>query len=895
MDMEPLQQLTEALADRYEIEREIGAGGMANVYLARDVRHQRRVALKVLKPELGAVLGVERFLAEIRVTANLQHPNLLPLFDSGEAGGLLYYVMPFVDGESLRARLDREKQLPIDEAVRLATAVAGALDYAHRQGVIHRDLKPENILLQEGQPLVTDFGIALAVSNAGGGRITQTGLSLGTPQYMSPEQATGDRSVDGRTDIYSLGAVLYEMLAGDPPYHASTSQAIIAKVITEQVPDVRIARPSVPENVAEAIHGALEKLPADRWSTAAQFSDALHGKALVRRTATARTMIATYTPLNRVRPLWIMLGLFVLGALAGALIWGQTHRTKSAPTLRFEVRLPATAVLAGAFGPTMALTPDGQSLIYVGRGKTTTALFRRRMSDLNPTLITGTDTAVVPVVSPDGRWVAFLSNTAVKKVPLEGGVSTPIVVTPRPEGFAWGRGDVIVLGSNSGRVGLQKVSARGGELQRLTTLDSAHGETSQRWPVALDDGKTILYTSWHGDLSTAKIGMASLETGESKTLDLAGTYAFEYVDGDVIFARADGAIVAVPVNLRRREVTGDPTILASGVLVGARGPAKAALTKSGTLIYTAGAAGSRLTIADSLGRMGTTVAESGALLLWNEPRFSPDGKRVAVATVGGGSSDIWVYDLANKTRLRLTPTDSVSETFPEWTPDGKRVMYRSSPGSGRPSSLIWQSADGSGPPEVLLQPAPKQGTPVGVFTPDGRGLVFRRAQSPTTASLWYRQLGGDTTSRLLLNVGTGGLAISISPNGHWLAYSSDESGAEEVYVTAFPTPGARWPISTGGGTEPLWSRDGKAIYYVTSLELTKATLSLDNGVSVLSRIPLFSAPLGLGRSSREYDLSPDGKHFLFSTPMDTTNTVIAVINWPKELKNKASARDNSNQ
>jgi serine/threonine-protein kinase len=278
-------RLGSALEGRYTIDREVGRGGMATVYLARDVRHHRRVALKVLNPELGAVLGTERFLAEIEVTANLQHPNLLPLFDSGEADGLLFYVMPFVEGESLRARLEREKQLPVEEAVRIATAIAGALDYAHRRKVIHRDLKPENILMQEGQPLIADFGIALAVSNAGGARITQTGLSLGTPQYMSPEQATGDRVVDGRTDIYSLGAMLYEMLVGDPPHSASTSQAIIAKVLTEKPARTRAGRPTVPPHIDAAIARALEKLAADRFSTAKEFADALDAKDAVASTA----------------------------------------------------------------------------------------------------------------------------------------------------------------------------------------------------------------------------------------------------------------------------------------------------------------------------------------------------------------------------------------------------------------------------------------------------------------------------------------------------------------------------------------------------------------------------------------------------------------------------------
>ena len=258
--MNEIATLAAALSDRYEITREIGAGGMATVYLARDLKHDRQVAVKVLRPELGAVLGVERFLAEIKVTANLQHPNLLPLFDSGEASGLLFYVMPYVDGESLRARLDRETQLPVDDAIQIATAVANALDYAHAHGVIHRDLKPENVLMQAGQPVIADFGIALAVSKAGGARVTQTGLSLGTPQYMSPEQATGDRSVDGRTDIYSLGAVTYEMLTGEPPHTGKSAQSIIAKLMTEEVRPLTVLRRNVPPHVDAAVRRALEKL-----------------------------------------------------------------------------------------------------------------------------------------------------------------------------------------------------------------------------------------------------------------------------------------------------------------------------------------------------------------------------------------------------------------------------------------------------------------------------------------------------------------------------------------------------------------------------------------------------------------------------------------------------------
>ncbi|HUK64916.1 MAG TPA: serine/threonine-protein kinase, partial [Dongiaceae bacterium] len=287
---EIVARLSSALADRYRVERELGAGGMATVYLANDLRHDRPVALKVLRAELAAVIGADRFLTEIKTTANLQHPHILPLFDSGSADGFLYYVMPYVEGESLRDRLSREKQLPVDEALRVATEVASALDYAHRHGVVHRDIKPENILLHEGQALVADFGIALAVSTAGGKRMTETGMSLGTPHYMSPEQAMGEREITPKSDVYALGCVLYEMLLGEPPFTGPTAQAVVAKVMTEKPGPIVARRDRVPAHVEDAVFTALEKLPADRFATAAEFAAALerpdaraHGRTDSRR------------------------------------------------------------------------------------------------------------------------------------------------------------------------------------------------------------------------------------------------------------------------------------------------------------------------------------------------------------------------------------------------------------------------------------------------------------------------------------------------------------------------------------------------------------------------------------------------------------------------------------
>ncbi len=434
-------RLATGLEGRYTIERKIGVGGMATVYLARDLRNQRNVALKVLNPELGAVLGSDRFLSEIQVTANLQHPNLLPLFDSGQVDGLLFYTMPFVEGESLRSRLDREKQLPVDEAVRISAAIASALDYAHRRGVIHRDLKPENILMHEGQPLIADFGIALAVSNAGGARITQTGLSLGTPQYMGPEQATGDRVIDGRTDIYSLGAITYEMLVGDPPHVASTSQAIIARLLTEKPASVRAHRPSVPAHVDAAVACALEKLPADRFSTASEFARSLEGKSSVVPTH-------SYAPpaeaprINRLRRIreiasWSIVAL--LGAILGWQLYKQPSQGETAPVVRAALDLPPGVRINDVVsGSTVAVAPAGDVIAYtvtVGNGFN---LFVRHIDELTPRSIA--DVAARNLAfSPDGRWIAFTEGNALRKVPVSGGEVVTLGTTGGavPYGMGW--------------------------------------------------------------------------------------------------------------------------------------------------------------------------------------------------------------------------------------------------------------------------------------------------------------------------------------------------------------------------------------------------------------------------------------------------------------------------
>ena len=418
-------RLNSALVTRYRIDRELGAGGMATVYLAHDLRHDRDVAVKVLHPDLGAALGGTRFLSEIKTTARLQHPHILPLLDSGDADGLLYYVMPVVTGETLRARLKREHQLPIPDAVRIAREVANALDYAHRQGVIHRDIKPENILLHDGQALVADFGIALAVQSAGGQRMTQTGLSLGTPQYMSPEQAMGERTIDARSDVYALGAVLYEMLAGDAPFIGSSVQAIVAKVMSEKPTPIHTLRDTVPLAIEHAVSTALAKLPADRFSSAAEFSLALANTSGATFAAAAAAPARSFARDPRT---WIAAAA-ILGAALFASLW-MARPVVPPGVNRQQVFLwqnsiePALAPGSRTVATQAAIAPDGSSIVFVDSTPDGYVLMRKPRDATDATLLAGTTGAVSPFFSPDGRWVGYATRDGkLRKVPVSGGGS----------------------------------------------------------------------------------------------------------------------------------------------------------------------------------------------------------------------------------------------------------------------------------------------------------------------------------------------------------------------------------------------------------------------------------------------------------------------------------------
>jgi Tol biopolymer transport system component/tRNA A-37 threonylcarbamoyl transferase component Bud32 len=864
-----LDRLISLLADRYAVERELGAGGMATVYLARDQKHDRHVAIKVLHPDLAAALGGERFLSEIKTTARLQHPHILPLLDSGEADGFLFYVMPFVDGESLRDRLTRETQLPLDDALRITREVADALGYAHSHGVIHRDIKPENILLQGGHALVADFGIALAVQSAGGQRMTQTGLSLGTPQYMSPEQAMGERTIDARTDIYALGAVTYEMLAGDPPFTGSSVQAIVAKVMTERPQPLSTVRDTVTPAMERAVLRALAKLPADRFASAAEFAAALDSKAAIPESISTRR---TSSWRARSRDPWVA-GLVVMVAVLGAVSLYARRQPVAGDAFPVRVEIVAPVPALGS----AALSPDGHVIAYVGRSPETSvdALYQRRLDQLASHMIPGTEGASASVFSPDGKWIAFVQRRRkVMKVSLDGGAPIPLADIADNGGVDWSTsGDVVVgAGVMEGGNGLFRVNPAGGPLVPLTHVDSARKELSHQWPRVLADGKTLLLAIWYGAIDRSEIAVTSLDDGKVVPLGILGAKPLGVAGGQLVYVRADGMAMAVPFDVAKRRVSGAPQPVQDSIRMweGSGGDAYAFLTHEGGLVFARGTLNRRLVWVDHNGKAQPALPE---LREYRNMRLSPDGRRVALTIAGAARSDVWILDLASGTVTPLTTAGTVRN--PTWSPDGRRILYVSTQG-GR-SGFWWQPADGSGPP---VRAAVARNNPWNIdISPDGRTAVFNALYDGTFN---LRSIALDSTHEER-ELAASPTAIEtygrFSPDGRHVAYQSDESGQFEVYVRSYPESGSRVQISNGGGRRPVWSPDGKTIYYGQGSRLASATLGFDPAPRVAARNILFE-----GRYEVDFDISRDGSRFLMIESESSGLGLVAVPNWLTELK-----------
>jgi serine/threonine-protein kinase len=854
-------RLTSALADRYSIERQLGEGGMATVYLAKDLRHNRQVALKVLKPELAAVVGAERFLAEIETTANLQHPHILPLFDSGEADGFLFYVMPYVEGETLRDRLDREKQLPVDEAVRIAIAVGNALAYAHRREIIHRDIKPANILLQDGEPVVADFGIALAVNAAGGARMTETGLSIGTPHYMSPEQASGDRVIDGRSDVYALAAMLYEMLTGDPPFQGSTAQAVLARILTEKPTSVTQVRDSTPYHVAAAVDRALAKLPADRFSTASHFVEALkRGEAQPPAAAqpSVNTSTASGPAVDSRRRRLILVATVVLSMAAAAIV-GRITAPTAAPqvvraTLSFADYPEIVAVENTTDGThTAVVTPDGRTVVFMARTRTGSAVFRRDLDTDAPEIVVGAEGGSSLEVSPDGANLLFTRNTEAYIVPLGGGVPRPV------DGLAYGADwavDGYLYGLAADLRTLVRVPDNGGPADTVALPDSAY---SFSHPQLLPGGRTLLVThvpesaNWNSRAVTAGVDgstlqLVDMQSGERR--DLTPGFGGMFVPPDLLVYAGPAGPTYVRMDPRRGEIVG----AAQPFLQGAWG-FDLTLSPTGHLVYlkeTGG--GDQVVFVDRAGNEQEVVAGPTRI---GSAVVSPDGGRVLVSQ--GSRLDLWVYELSGEAPTRLTFGDGDYD-HPAWSGDGRYAWM--SNGNGPGSDLYRVTADGLGSPELVRDESVAVFDPVTV--PGGRWVAFYENRTTSTGrDILAFPAESPEDAQEIVATPANERAPALSPDERFLAYVSDITGTDEVYVTRFPSGEGRWQVSSGGGWEPVWSPDGRRLYFRTAESYMESDVATQDGFRLLRTRALFPAGrFSVNSNLRHWNLHPDGERFV---------------------------------
>ena len=853
--MDAVASLNQALAGRYEIEREAGQGGMATVYLARDIRHNRRVALKVLHPDLAAALGAERFVAEITTTANLQHPHILPLHDSGDADGYLFYVMPYVEGETLRARLQREQLLPVEDAVRLAREILSALDYAHRHGVVHRDIKPENILLHDGSALVADFGISLAVSAASGPRMTQTGLSLGTPSYMSPEQAMGDRVIDGRADIYATGATLYEMLIGEPPFTGPTSQAVVARLLTEEPRSLVAQRKMIPLNVDAAVRKALQKLPADRFASAADMSSAIGRAEFTIDSATATVQLAA-TKSSSTRRMGILIGTAIVAGIAGAVVGAKLLASDpvAEPPTRFSFDAPAIG-LAGGVG--VAISPDGSRIVYaLSDSVGTWSLAVRSLDSETPTVLAGTKMGRGPVFSPDGRQIAFQQDGKLQRMSLDGGATNTIMALPTGGAIpVWVSDDAILV---FGRA-MRRVSPAGAVIDTIAT-DSAHGPFTG--VAVLPGAKTAIVSEGRGQ-ANPELFRYSMQDRTYTSLGLAGSAPKIVDSGHLLYVDLTGTLFSVRIDVKKGTLLGKPVAITNGVRVlQLRG--LYAVSRAGTVVFEKGADGSEqneIVMVDRTGRATVVPVHASP---YRNPRFSPDGRRLAMTINRGdgtNNGDVWTYDFASQRLQRLT-FDGWSIS-PSWTADGRTITFtHREPGKQIVAYNV--AADGSATPQLYFESP--EGLPYeATYTSDGKSILFRvdRRAGRGARDVLMASVDSPQVARALLSSPFQEHMIALSPDNKWLAYVSDASGRQEVYLKRIDGVSGVWPVSRSGGKEPRWGGNMRELLFRNNDTLFSVPLELGAEAHPGQPRALFAAKYSTGPWDTLWDVSPDGHRFVF--------------------------------
>ncbi len=895
----------------YEIQSALGAGGMGEVYRARDTRLDRTVAVKILPHHLSDNPEArQRFDREARAISSLNHPHICVLHDVGSQDGTDYLVMEYVQGESLEARL-KKGPLPLKQALEVGEQICDALEKAHRAGIVHRDLKPGNIMLTAAGAKLLDFGLAKPVSMLGGSgmassgpatpsaatmnvsalitpptALTQRGMIVGTFQFMAPEVLQG-KEADARSDIFSFGCVLHEMITGRRAFEGKSQISVASAILEKDVEPISQLQPTAPAALDHVVQDCLEKDPEARWQSAADVARQLRWIASGGSGVSA-AVVGKPRRMWQERLLWVA----AIVALLVAVLWLGLREREPARALRSFLPPPSEMSFdfTGDFSGPPVLNNDGTAVAYCARTmKDRDSIWLQSLTELAPKKLEGTEGAAFPFWSSDGKYIGFFSDGHLKKIPSSGGPVTILAETPNPRGGAWNQDNVIIYEPDY-RDTLWRVSAAGGVPERLTKFDTSK-HTTHRWPQFLPDGKHFLFfaTNHSGDPEQG-IYLGTLADGSYRHVVDSDSGA-QYASGYLLY-HLQSQLLAQKFDAARGAVSGEPMMVANlAEYDTGTWHTSFSASQNGLLLYEPGSKtlGTDLFWMDRSGKTLGKVSERA--FYKGSGRISPDGKRLAVS-MGDPQADIWVLDFAKGSRTRLT-FGGATHLEPSWSADGERVVYTRQNGTSvvTGTSLRARVANGSGQEEVLMESNRDEAVTLlsPQFSPDGRYLVHTEQSGPTITGIWAMPLTGEKKPFAVVKPASELARIvqyRLSPDGRWLAYSSTESGREEVYVTHFPSGQGRWQVSQNGGTFPAWRGDSREIWW-TGTDLTLHVARVNAKSEEFEMEPVQSlfqvnyiTPVGV-----PYDVSPDGQRLVFSTfPESVSTPMVMVTNWMTDLK-----------
>ena len=881
----PKEELTtgSTLAGRYQIIEELGKGGMGRVYKVHDTKIKEKIALKLIKPEIAKdKKTLERFSNELKFARKIRHKNICQMFDLGEERGTHFITMEFVEGQDLKKLIRQSGQLALGTTINIIKQVCEGLAEAHTLGVIHRDLKPSNIMIDaDGNARIMDFGIARSIVGKG---ITGAGVMIGTPEYMSPEQVEA-KDLDQRSDIYSLGIIMYEMLTGKLPFEADTPFAIGIKHKSEIPKNPIEFNPQIPDDLSRAILKCLEKEKNSRYQSAVDVRSELEkieqGLPTTDRVVpkkkplTSREVTVQFSTKKLFIPALIILNI----ALIALIIWSPW--AKKAPTSntvkRFTINLNQDESLGGTnYGNNLAISPDGKHLVYQATAGNVTQLYLRPLDQFDSSPLPGTENAEEPFFSPDGNWIGFFQAGLLKKLRI--GSASPVTIckgTPQPNGATWGTDGSIIFGGTT--PGLTRVKDTGGTPQEITTPNQENNETHHRFPQILPGEKTLLFQIGYAE-DYPRIGVLSLETFKWKRiLEEESRYPSYSPSGHIVYTQS-GILMAVPFDLQSLEISGNPVAVLENVLIPFDKPINISFSLDGTLTYVSRISEETENQLVWVNFEGHSTLPKQELLSYTHPRISPDGKKIAMESDGF----LYVYELERNIVTQLTSKGGT--TYPILSPDGKILAFTSSwKGKGGNKTIHLIPIDGSKEADEVynsefpIYPAS--------WTPDSMWIAFYEINPNTQRDIWVLSLK-DRTAKSIIATKNNERVPMFSPDGRFIAYVSNDTGRDEIFVQPYPTTGAKWQISHDGGREPFWDPNGTKLYYRMGSKMMSVDIESRPSFNWGNEQVVFEGNFYSHLNHTTYCITPDGNRFMMEKPKGdlVVRQINVVLNWFEELK-----------